>query len=179
MLKFHRILETYLSTAPRGLAQFSARAPGVAAREALDRAARSTRSSSAPASQALRVVLLPEHHESHAASAFYPSPFAEAAVLTVDGVGEWATATIGVGEGERLELLEQLDFPHSLGLLYSAFTYFTGFKVNSAEYKVMGLAPYGEGDLHRRDPAASCSTSRPTARSGSTWTTSAISTTSR
>jgi carbamoyltransferase len=87
----------------------------------------------------------PEHHESHAASAFYPSPFPEAAVLTVDGVGEWATATLGVGHGRELRLLRQISFPHSLGLLYSAFTYFTGFKVNSAEYKLMGLAPYGEG----------------------------------
>jgi carbamoyltransferase len=77
----------------------------------------------------------PEHHESHAASAFYPSPFPEAAVLTIDGVGEWATATIGVGEGKDLRLIQQLSFPHSLGLLYSAFTYYTGFKVNSAEYK--------------------------------------------
>src|SRR5690606_33190840 len=81
----------------------------------------------------------------HAASAFYPSPFASAAVLTLDGVGEWATATIGVGRGRSLELVEELVFPHSLGLLYSAFTYFTGFKVNSGEYKLMGLAPYGEG----------------------------------
>jgi carbamoyltransferase len=85
-----------------------------------------------------------EHHGSHAASAFYPSPFSEAAVLTIDGVGEWATATVGVGEGKDLSLLQQISFPHSLGLLYSAFTYFTGFKVNSAEYKLMGLAPYGE-----------------------------------
>jgi carbamoyltransferase len=90
-------------------------------------------------------IYFPEHHESHAASAFYPSPFAEAAVLTIDGVGEWATATLGCGEGNTLRILEQVSFPHSLGLLYSAFTYFTGFKVNSAEYKLMGLAPYGEG----------------------------------
>src|SRR4029453_14974248 len=95
-------------------------------------------------------VLFTEHHESHAARAFFPSPFAEAAVLTMDGVGEWATSTIGVGEGPSLRLLEQLDFPHSLGLLYSAFTYYTGFKVNSAEYKVMGLAPYGEGTFTQR-----------------------------
>ncbi len=89
-------------------------------------------------------ILFPEHHESHAASAFFPSPFGEAAVLTVDGVGEWATASIGIGRENRLELLSELHFPHSLGLLYSAFTYFTGFKVNSGEYKLMGLAPYGE-----------------------------------
>ena len=84
-----------------------------------------------------------EHHESHAASAFFPSPFDEAAVITLDGVGEWATATIGRGKGNRIELLEEQRFPHSLGLLYSAFTYYCGFKVNSGEYKLMGLAPYG------------------------------------
>src|SRR5204862_5703054 len=85
-----------------------------------------------------------DHHESHAASAFYPSPFEQAAVLTMDGVGEWATSSIGVGKGSEIEMLRELRFPHSLGLLYSAFTYFTGFKVNSGEYKIMGLAPYGE-----------------------------------
>jgi carbamoyltransferase len=89
-------------------------------------------------------VLFPEHHESHAASAFFPSPFQEAAVLTMDGVGEWATSSMGVGRGSRVELISEMHFPHSLGLLYSAFTYYTGFKVNSGEYKVMGLAPYGE-----------------------------------
>ncbi|MCA9086940.1 MAG: hypothetical protein KDA81_23000, partial [Planctomycetaceae bacterium] len=83
------------------------------------------------------------HHESHAASAFLPSPFAEAAIVTIDGVGEWATASIGAGSGHRIEMLRELRFPHSLGLLYSAFTYFTGFRVNSGEYKLMGLAPYG------------------------------------
>src|SRR4029453_12651277 len=88
-------------------------------------------------------VLFAEHHESHAASAFYPSPFAEAAVLTMDGVGEGATSSWGVGRGTELELLPELHYPHSLGMLYSAFTYYTGFKVNSGEYKVMGLAPYG------------------------------------
>ena len=85
----------------------------------------------------------PEHHESHAASAFFPSPFQSAAVLTLDGVGEWATSTIGWGRDNKLEILSDLRFPHSLGLLYSAFTYFTGFRVNSGEYKLMGLAPYG------------------------------------
>ena len=89
-------------------------------------------------------LLFTEHHESHAASAFFPSPFEEAAILTMDGVGEWATSSYGVGRGNDLELLAELHFPHSLGLLYSAFTYYTGFKVNSGEYKVMGLAPYGE-----------------------------------
>jgi carbamoyltransferase len=85
-----------------------------------------------------------EHHETHAASAIYPSPFEQAAVVTIDGVGEWATSSIGVGRGSDLEIIRELRFPHSLGLLYSAFTYFAGFKVNSGEYKVMGLAPYGE-----------------------------------
>src|SRR5437764_4125061 len=89
-------------------------------------------------------VLFSEHHESHAASAFYPSPFNEAAILTMDGVGEWATSSYGVGHDNEIELLAELQFPHSLGLLYSAFTYYTGFRVNSGEYKVMGLAPYGE-----------------------------------
>mgnify|MGYP000057744779 CR=1 FL=1 len=91
-----------------------------------------------------RRLIFAEHHESHAASAFYPSPFEEAAIMTLDGVGEWATASFGVGRGNRIELSHELRFPHSLGLLYSAFTYFTGFKVNSGEYKLMGLAPYGE-----------------------------------
>src|SRR5204862_3078781 len=85
-----------------------------------------------------------EHHESHAASAFFPSPFEEAAILTLDGVGEWATASVGRGRGNRIELLQQQEFPHSLGLLYSAFTYYCGFAVNSGEYKLMGLAPYGK-----------------------------------
>ena len=89
-------------------------------------------------------MLFGEHHESHAASAFYPSPFEQAAIVTMDGVGEWATSSIGVGRGNSLEIIHELRFPHSLGLLYSAFTYFAGFKVNSGEYKVMGLAPYGE-----------------------------------
>src|SRR5574339_443713 len=89
-------------------------------------------------------ILFGEHHESHAASAFYPSPFEDAAIITIDGVGEWATSSIGVGRGHDIELLVEQRFPHSLGLLYSAFTYFTGFKVNSGEYKVMGLAPYGQ-----------------------------------
>ena len=87
--------------------------------------------------------LFPEHHLSHAASAFYPSPYEESAILTIDGVGEWATASISHGKGNKIEVLKELNFPHSLGLLYSAFTYYLGFKVNSGEYKLMGLAPYG------------------------------------
>src|SRR5215510_16062661 len=89
-------------------------------------------------------ILFGDHHESHAASAFYPSPFEEAAILTMDGVGEWATSSIGAGKGNEITLLHELRYPNSVGLLYSAFTYYTGFKVNSGEYKVMGLAPYGE-----------------------------------
>src|SRR5205823_2003479 len=89
-------------------------------------------------------IIFPDHHESHAASAFFPTPFDEAAILTLDGVGEWATSTVGIGRGNKIELLNELRFPHSLGLLYSAFTYFTGFRVNSGEYKLMGLAPYGQ-----------------------------------
>src|SRR5262249_42088986 len=89
-------------------------------------------------------LLFTEHHLSHAASAFYPSPFEEAAILTMDGVGEWATTSLALGKGNKVEILQEIHFPHSLGLLYSAFTYYTGFKVNSGEYKLMGLAPYGE-----------------------------------
>ncbi len=138
LLKFERILETYLGIAPRGFRQFLLAGP-LWIKEKLfqDRLIR----------QALGYdgeVLYAEHHESHAASAFYPSPFEEAAILTMDGVGEWATATVGVGRGSEIELLQELHWPDSLGLLYSAFTYYTGFKVNSGEYKVMGLAPYGE-----------------------------------
>ncbi len=137
-LKFDRILETHLRIAPRGFGNFVKAMP-VWLLEKLwvpneIRKAIGYRGE----------VLFAEHHESHAASAFYASPFEEAAVLTLDGVGEWATASWGVGSGNRLELLEELRFPHSLGLLYSAFTYFTGFRVNFGEYKVMGLAPYVE-----------------------------------
>ena len=89
-------------------------------------------------------ILFPEHHLSHAASAFYPSPFKEAAILTIDGVGEWATTTIGFGKENSIKMIKELNFPHSIGLLYSAFTYYTGFRVNSGEYKLMGLAPYGD-----------------------------------
>src|SRR5437016_2747290 len=89
-------------------------------------------------------ILFPEHHESHAASAFFPSPFSEAAFISVDGVGEWTTTALGVGKGNKVEIREEIHFPHSIGLLYSAFTYYTGFTVNSGEYKLMGLAPYGE-----------------------------------
>ncbi|MDX6770531.1 MAG: carbamoyltransferase [Elusimicrobiota bacterium] len=138
LLKFERILSSYLACAPAGLRSFSMAVPLWLKRKlwmkGLIRDALGYEGE----------ILFTEHHESHAASAFYPSPFKEAAVLTMDGVGEWATASIGKGDGNRLDLLRELHFPHSLGLLYSAFTYYTGFKVNSGEYKVMGLAPYGE-----------------------------------
>jgi len=151
LLKFHRILETYLAVVPRGLRSYVQAVPlwlkdklwiPPQIEEALERCGIGGvggRNGDRPE------IYFTEHHESHAASAYYPSPFDEAAVLTLDGVGEWATTTIGVGEKERLRLVEEIKFPHSLGLLYSAFTYFTGFKVNSGEYKLMGLAPYGSG----------------------------------
>jgi carbamoyltransferase len=139
LLKFERILENYIGVAPRGVRSFLTAMP-VWLKEKLftkDLLRKGLGDYQGP-------LLFAEHHESHAASAFYPSPFAEAAVLTMDGVGEWATSSYGVGRGKDLELLGELRYPHSLGMLYSAFTYFTGFKVNSGEYKVMGLAPYGE-----------------------------------
>lgn len=138
LLKFERILETYLSVAPRGLSQFLKAGPlWIKDKLFIDRQIRDEL-------QYDGEILYAEHHESHAASAFFPSPFEESAILTIDGVGEWATATVGVGRGADIEILRELQWPDSLGLLYSAFTYYTGFKVNSGEYKVMGLAPYGE-----------------------------------
>jgi carbamoyltransferase len=137
-LKFERLLESYLSYAPIGLASFIKAMPlwikeklwmKEYIKNELDYNGKT---------------IFPEHHESHAASAFFPSPFKEAAILTMDGVGEWTTTSYGIGRDNKIELLAELKFPHSLGLLYSAFTYYTGFKVNSGEYKVMGLAPYGE-----------------------------------
>ena len=137
-IKFERILETYLAYAPVGIKSFIKAMPlwiknklwikELICKE-LDYDG---------------ILIFPEHHESHAASAFFPSPFQEAAFLTIDGVGEWATASVGVGKDNEIRLLSEIHFPHSLGLLYSAFTYYTGFKVNSGEYKVMGLAPYGQ-----------------------------------
>jgi len=146
LLKFERLLETYLSYAPRGFASFVQAMP-VWLKEKLflkTTIRRELSSLSGLASGELPALLFDEHHHSHAASAFYPSPFEEAAVLCLDGVGEWATTSAWHGKGKGLEPLWQIDFPHSLGLLYSAFTYFTGFKVNSGEYKLMGLAPYGD-----------------------------------
>jgi carbamoyltransferase len=153
LLKFHRILETYLTTVPRGLRSAVMALP-LWLRDRLWIPPQIQDALEACGVGEAREIFFTEHHESHAASAFYPSPFEEAAVLTLDGVGEWATTTIGVGEGNRLRLIREITFPHSLGLLYSAFTYFTGFRVNSGEYKLMGLAPYGEGkftDLIKRE----------------------------
>jgi len=140
LLKFERILETYLSYTPRGFKLFLMGLP-VWLRQKLHTPRELDKGLGGHYPG--RYVFL-EHHESHAASAFFPSPFDEAVILTLDGVGEWDTGSIAVGRGNRIEMLEELRFPHSLGLLYSAFTYFTGFKVNSGEYKLMGLAPYGE-----------------------------------
>jgi carbamoyltransferase len=140
LLKFDRLMETYLSYAPSGFRSFAKflpvwlgdklHIPRILKREL--------------GAMPKNPFVFPEHHESHAASAFYPSPFEEAAIVTMDGVGEWATTSIGVGEGNQMRLTHEIRFPHSIGLLYSAFTYYCGFKVNSGEYKLMGLAPYGE-----------------------------------
>src|SRR5574340_514587 len=147
LVKFERLIETYLAFAPKGLQSFVAAMPvwlkeklllrNLLAKEFLALAPEMNQST-------LPQLLFGEHHESHAASAFYPSPYDKAVVLCMDGVGEWATSSAWLGEGNRLTPLWEIPFPHSLGLLYSAFTYYTGFKVNSGEYKVMGLAPYGE-----------------------------------
>lgn len=136
-IKFERILESYLAAAPRGIASFMMAIPlWIGEKLWIPSVIQRELDYGGP-------VLFSEHHESHAASAFFPSPYRRAAILTIDGVGEWATTAYGVGNENRVELLKEIRFPHSLGLLYSAFTYFTGFKVNSGEYKVMGLAPYG------------------------------------
>ncbi|MDH7604360.1 MAG: carbamoyltransferase [Melioribacter sp.] len=137
-LKFERLLETYLTFAPRGLKSFLKAMPlwikeKLWIKELIKKEINFEGE-----------VIFPEHHESHAASAFFPSPFNEAAFLTLDGVGEWTTTSYGIGQENKIQILADIKFPHSLGLLYSAFTYYTGFKVNSGEYKVMGLAPYGE-----------------------------------
>ncbi len=144
-LKFERLLETYLAFAPAGFTSFRMALP-LWLREKLfqkDLITKELRKETPDFDWSNRL-LFSEHHQSHAASAFFPSPFDEAVVLTMDGVGEWATTSVGHGQGNRLEMVKEIHFPHSLGLLYSAFTYYTGFKVNSGEYKIMGLAPYGE-----------------------------------
>ena len=150
ILKFERILETYINYAPKGIKSFSMSMPvwmkeklflSKLISEELNNAAGVEKENKFSWRKKL---LFPEHHQSHAASAFFPSPFKTAAILTIDGVGEWATTSAGVGKDNELQIIYEIHFPHSLGLLYSAFTYYTGFKVNSGEYKVMGLAPYGE-----------------------------------
>lgn len=139
-IKFERILETFVAVAPAGLGNFLMGMPLWAGQRLKIR----RQLAEAMGEGWKGRVLFTEHHQSHAASAFYPSPFEEAAVLTIDGVGEWSTTTVAHGKGRELEILEEIHFPHSIGLLYSAFTYFCGFKVNSGEYKLMGLAPYGD-----------------------------------
>ncbi len=144
-LKFERLLETYLAFAPRGFQSFKMAIP-IWLKEKLFQKdlLRKKFQSFDPNIDWPSKLLFAEHHQSHAASAFYPSPFDEAVVLTMDGVGEWATTSVAIGKGNRLDVIKEMHFPHSLGLLYSAFTYYMGFKVNSGEYKLMGLAPYGE-----------------------------------
>ena len=144
-LKFERLLETYLAFAPKGFQSFNMAMP-IWLREKLfqkDLLRKKFKTFDSEFDWKNKL-LFAEHHQSHAASAFFPSPFEEAVILTMDGVGEWATTSVGQGSGNRLEMTKEIHFPHSLGLLYSAFTYYTGFRVNSGEYKVMGLAPYGE-----------------------------------
>ena len=158
-IKFERLLETYLTEAPRGFKSFMLSIPvwlkdKLFLKETLAREFKSLYEELNPTflekevkdfkSKIINKFMFGEHHQSHAGSAFYPSPYEEAAILTIDGVGEWATTSLSYGKNNKIEFLKEINFPHSLGLLYSAFTYYTGFKVNSGEYKVMGLAPYGE-----------------------------------
>jgi carbamoyltransferase len=143
-LKFERLLETYLTFAPRGFASFRIALPLWLKEKLFQKEMLARELKIVDPDFSSRRLLFTEHHLSHAASAFFPSPFEDAAVLTMDGVGEWATTSLGVGSGNNLSIFKEIHFPHSLGLLYSAFTYYTGFKVNSGEYKLMGLAPYGE-----------------------------------
>ena len=152
-LKFERLLETYLAFAPKGFRSFRMAIP-LWLKEKLfqKQLLRDELRAFDPDFDWETKLLFTEHHQSHAASAFFPSPFDEAVILTMDGVGEWATTSVGFGRGNHLEMRKELHFPHSLGLLYSAFTYYTGFKVNSGEYKVMGLAPYGEPKYAKSDP---------------------------
>ncbi|MGA8151680.1 MAG: carbamoyltransferase [Terriglobales bacterium] len=146
-LKFERLLETYHAFAPRGFRSFLSAMPVWIKEKLFMR--RLLGEELAKLGDGKVPIYYPEHHLSHAASAFYPSPFTDAAILTIDGVGEWATTTIGRGRGKDIEILRELQFPHSVGLLYSAFTYYTGFTVNSGEYKLMGLAPYGNPGSQR------------------------------
>lgn len=150
LLKFERLLETYYSFAPKGFRSFITSIPvWLKEKMFLKRLIHEELAKVGPFNKKNVKLLFPEHHLSHAASAFYPSPYEDAAILTVDGVGEWATASICHGKGKDIKILKELRFPHSIGLLYSAFTYFLGFKVNSGEYKLMGLAPYGNPNSDR------------------------------
>jgi carbamoyltransferase len=143
-LKFERLLETYIALAPRGFRSFKMSIPLWLREKLFQKSLLRSEIAKLPGDFDPTRLLFCEHHLSHAASAFYPSPFEDAAVLTMDGVGEWATTSAATGHGNKLEIFQEIYFPHSLGLLYSAATYYTGFKVNSGEYKVMGLAPYGQ-----------------------------------
>jgi carbamoyltransferase len=143
-LKFERLLETYIALAPRGFTSFKMAIPLWLKEKLFQKSLLRKELKKFDEKVSAEKLLFTEHHLSHAASAFFPSPFEKAVVLTMDGVGEWATTSAALGEGNRLEIFQEIHFPHSLGLLYSALTYYTGFKVNSGEYKVMGLAPYGE-----------------------------------
>jgi carbamoyltransferase len=147
MLKFERLLETYLAFAPKGIRSYMMAMPVWMKEKALLKSLLAKELASIDPDEpqgSVPQILFTEHHESHAASAFYPSPFERAAILCMDGVGEWATTSAWIGDERSLSPLWEIPFPHSLGLLYSAFTYYTGFRVNSGEYKVMGLAPYGQ-----------------------------------
>src|SRR5262249_33961456 len=142
-LKFERLLETYITLAPRGFRSFSMAMPLWLKEKLFQKSLLKRELRSFGDGFDINRLLFCEHHLSHAASAFYPSPYEDAVVLTMDGVGEWATTSAAIGSGNNLAVFQEIQFPHSLGLLYSAFTYYTGFKVNSGEYKLMGLAPYG------------------------------------
>ena len=143
-LKFERLLETYVAFAPRGFKSFCVAMPVWLKDKLFQKKMLFNELKKHDNNfNDIKKIYFSDHHLSHAASAFFPSPFAEAVVLTADGVGEWATTTVAIGKGNNLEIKKEIHFPHSLGLLYSAFTYYTGFKVNSGEYKLMGLAPYG------------------------------------
>ena len=153
-IKFERLLETYVSFAPKGFMSFKQALPlwikeKLFQKKIIREMMQRFPSSEGEAYDWEGKLKFSEHHLSHAASAFFPSPFEEAIVLTLDGVGEWVTTSVAIGRGNQLEISKEIHFPHSLGLLYSAFTYYTGFRVNSGEYKVMGLAPYGEPSTHR------------------------------
>ncbi|MGH1387683.1 carbamoyltransferase family protein [Kordia sp.] len=152
LLKFERLLETYYGFSPKGVASFITAIPvWLKEKMFLKKLIKDELKEIQPFNKKTLKLLFPEHHLSHAASAFYPSPYQKAAILTLDGVGEWATASISLGDGKDITMLKELQFPHSVGLLYSAFTYFLGFKVNSGEYKLMGLAPYGNPNSERTE----------------------------